>query len=50
MRPLLDAWPTLVDRLAWMQLGDFPTPVEPLTRVLEHLGLPDGRAGSNVTT
>lgn len=36
-RPLFDIWPQLEPRLGFSRLGNFPTPVEPLTRSVPQL-------------
>src|SRR5262245_21470698 len=33
-RPLFEIWPELESQLGFLALGDFPTPVEPLARLI----------------
>jgi D-cysteine desulfhydrase len=44
MRTLLDTWPSLIDHLPYVKLGDFPTPVESLAPVLDAMGKPGAKA------
>ena len=37
-RPLFELWPALVDSVGFSALGEFPTPVEPLLRLVPSLG------------
>jgi D-cysteine desulfhydrase len=37
-RAIFAAWPRLRERVPWIGLGDFPTPVEPLARLASELG------------
>ena len=38
-RPLFDQWPALRGRLPWVELGDLPTPVQPVDPALRAAGL-----------
>lgn len=40
-RPLFEVWPALVERVPWVTLGDFPTPIERLAGAAAALGAPD---------
>lgn len=40
-RPLFEVWPALVERVPWVTLGDFPTPIERLAGAAASLGTPD---------
>jgi D-cysteine desulfhydrase len=37
-RPIFDAWPRLKGRVPWVELGDWPTPVESLAPVMAAIG------------
>ncbi len=41
-RAIFSLWPQLADRVPWLELGELPTPLEPLERVEAALGLPTG--------
>jgi len=38
-RPLFDKFPALKNKIPWVKLGEFPTPIQKLTRLGEPLGL-----------
>ncbi len=43
-RPLFEIWPQLEPELGFQPLGDFPTPIEPLARLVPELGSAAGES------